>query len=158
MKTIYITKNKKIIMSLPSQFEKENYENILIYHYVEELVSDFSRYTTENYNDGEVTVAELPFLLRIRFADEGTQKDLVNLFHISNGYASKILRRFEDNGFISRAEDPKNRRRKIVKMTEKGIAKTDSILEHVAQWENGNMNEEEMKTLKKLLFKFLNNY
>ena len=57
---------------------------------------------------------------------------------------------------IQRKEDPKSRRRKIVELTPKGIEKTDAILEHIITWENNhNMNDDEIKTLKKLLFKFL---
>ena len=143
-------------MSLPSQFIQKNYDDILIYHYVEELVSDFSKFSNESYNNDVVSVNEMPFLLRIRFQDKSTQKDLVKLFHVSNGQASKILRKFEDKNLIQRKEDPKSRRRKIVELTPKGIEKTDEILEHIITWENNhNMNDDEIKTLKKLLFKFL---
>lgn len=143
-------------MSLPSQFIQKNYDDILIYHYVEELVSDFSQFSDESYNNDVVSVNEMPFLLRIRFQDKSTQKDLVKLFHVSNGQASKILRKFEDKNLIQRKEDPKSRRRKIVELTPKGIEKTDEILEHIITWENNhNMNDDEIKTLKKLLFKFL---
>ena len=92
---IYETINK-LNMKLPEQFTKENTENILIYHYVEELVGDFKQYSNENYLDNDINLVELPFLLRIRFKDKSTQKDLVTLFNVSNGYASKILRKFED--------------------------------------------------------------
>lgn len=143
-------------MSLPSQFTKSNIENILIYHYVEELVGDFTDYLTENYEDDEISISELPFLLRIRFKDNSTQKEIAKLFHVSNGHASKILRKFEDYGFITRKEDPENRRQKIVKLTEKGMEKTDEILAHINKWERlHNMNSEDLKTLKRLLFKFL---
>lgn len=143
-------------MTLPSQFKKENTEKILIYHYVEELVNDFGEYTRQNYTDEDITEVNFPFLLRIRFVDKSTQKDLVDLFKVSNGYASKILRKFEDKGYITRFEDPQNRRRKIVKLTDKGIKKTDKMLEHITKWENNHMTPEELKTLKKLLFKFIN--
>ena len=69
-------------MSLPSQFMQKNFEDILIYHYVEELVSDFSRFSDENYGDELVSPNEIPFLLRIRFQDKSTQRDLVKLFHV----------------------------------------------------------------------------
>ena len=143
-------------MSLPSQFIQKNYDDILIYHYVEELVSDFSKFSDESYNNDVVSVNEMPFLLRIRFQDKSTQKDLVKLFHVSNGQASKILRKFEDKNLIQRKEDPKSRRRKIVELTPKGIEKTDTILEHIITWENNHdLNDDEIKTLKRLLFKFL---
>lgn len=145
-------------MKLPEQFTKENTENILIYHYVEELVGDFKQYSNENYLDNDINLVELPFLLRVRFKDKSTQKDLVTLFNVSNGYASKILRKFEDKKLITRIEDPECRRQKIVKLTDKGIEKTNKIITHITQWEtehNNNMTNNEIKTLKKLLFKFL---
>lgn len=145
-------------MKLPEQFTKENTENILIYHYVEELIGDFKQYSNENYLDNDINLIELPFLLRIRFKDKSTQKDLVTLFNVSNGYASKILRKFEDKKLITRIEDPECRRQKIVKLTDKGIEKTNKIITHITQWETehkNNMTKNEIKTLKKLLFKFL---
>lgn len=144
-------------MSLPSHFKKENYDNILIYHYVEELISSFVEFADENLKDEIISTNNLRFLLRIRFADKTTQKDLVNLFKVSNGYTAKILRNFEDNNLITRCENPTNRRQKIVELTPKGIEKTDVILEHIITWENNHdLNDDEIKTLKKLLFKFLN--
>ncbi len=143
-------------MSLPSQFKKENYEDILIYHYVEELISSFVEFADENLKDDIISTNNLRFLLKIRFSDKTTQKDLVNLFKVSNGYTAKILRNFEDNNLITRCEDPTNRRRKIVELTPKGIEKTDAILEHIIAWENNHdLNDDEILTLKRLLFKFL---
>ena len=143
-------------MSLPSQFKKENYNNILIYHYVEELISSFVEFADKNLKDDIISTNNLRFLLRIRFADKTTQKDLVNLFKVSNGYTAKILRNFEDNNLITRCEDPTNRRQKIVELTPKGMEKTDAILEHIIIWENNHdLNDDELKTLKRLLFKFL---
>lgn len=151
-------KNIIRIMSLPSYFKQENYEDILIYHYVEELISSFVEFADENLKDDIITTNNLRFLLRIRFSDKTTQKDLVNLFKVSDGYTAKILRNFEDSELISRKEDPANRRRKIVELTEKGIEKTDIIIktidEHEKQQSN-NMTDEEFRQLKKLLFKLL---
>ncbi|WP_461463281.1 MarR family winged helix-turn-helix transcriptional regulator, partial [Methanobrevibacter sp.] len=111
-------------MSLPSQFKKENYNNILIYHYVEELISSFVEFADKNLKDDIISTNNLRFLLRIRFADKTTQKDLVNLFKVSNGYTAKILQNFEENELIRRFEDPTNRRQKIVELTPKGMEKT----------------------------------
>ncbi len=145
-------------MNMPSYFEKENYENILIYHYVEELISSFVEFSDKNLKDEMITTNNLRFLLRIRFSDNTTQKDLVNLFKVSDGYTAKILRNFEENGLIKRKEDPSNRRRKIVELTEKGIEKTEIIIKTIDEHEkqqSKNMNPDEFKQLKKLLYKFL---
>ena len=145
-------------MSLPSQFKKENYENILIYHYVEELISSFVEFADEHLKDDIVSTNNLRFLLRIRFSDKTTQKDLFNLFKVSDGYTAKILRNFEDNGLITRKEDPTNRRRKIVELTDKGLEKTDIIIKTIDNHEKQqlkNMTPDEFDQLKKLLYKFL---
>ena len=143
-------------MTLPSQFNEENAENIRIYHFVEELVGSFKNFIENNFEDDDITLVELPFLLRVRFSNEGTQKDLVNLFKVSDGYTAKLLRRFELAGLIERIEDPSNRRRKLVKLTDKGIKRTDKILKYIDYWEDTalkGLDEEEIKVLKKALFK-----
>lgn len=143
-------------MTLPSQFNEENAENIRIYHFVEELVGSFKNFIVEDFDDEDITIVELPFLLRIRFSTEGTQKELVNLFKVSDGYTAKLLRRFELAGLIERIEDPSNRRRKLVKLTDKGIKKTDKILKYIDYWEDvavEGLDEEEIRVLKKALFK-----
>ena len=143
-------------MTLPSQFNEENAENIRIYHFVEELVGSFKNFIVEDFDDEDITIVELPFLLRIRFSTEGTQKELVNLFKVSDGYTAKLLRRFELAGLIERIEDPSNRRRKLVKLTDKGIKRTDKILKYIDYWEDKaleGLDEEEIRVLKKALFK-----
>ena len=143
-------------MTLPSQFNEENAENIRIYHFVEELVGSFKNFIENNFEDDDITLVELPFLLRVRFSNEGTQNDLVNLFNVSDGYTAKLLRRFELVGLIERIEDPSNRRRKLVKLTDKGIKRTDKILKYIDYWEDTalkGLDEEEIKVLKKALFK-----
>ena len=143
-------------MTLPSQFNEENAENIRIYHFVEELVGSFKNFIVEDFDDEDITIVELPFLLRIRFSTEGTQKELVNLFKVSDGYTAKLLRRFELAGLIERIEDPSNRRRKLVKLTDNGIKKTDKILKYIDYWEDvavEGLDEEEIRVLKKALFK-----
>lgn len=143
-------------MALPSQFKKENAQNIFIYHYVEEMVANYGSYLREVFDESEITRNEVPFLLRIRFSENTTQKELVELFKVSEGYTAKLLRKFEDLGYIVRHENPTNRRIKIVELTSSGIEKTDKLIDIVSTWEENvtsNMTDDEVATLKKLLFK-----
>lgn len=145
-------------MKLPKQFQEENKQNIFIYHYVEELISNYGEYLKENYSDENLTRKELPFLIRIRFSDNTTQQELVELFKVSDGYTAKLLRKFENLEFITRIEDPTNRRRKIVKLTPKGIEKTDQLIKIISNWEKNittKITENEYETLKTILFKLL---
>ena len=143
-------------MELPNQFRENDPEDIRIYHYVEELVGSYKGFMSEKWEDENVNLTELPFLLRIRFTDKSTQKDLVQLFQVSEGYTAKLLRRFEDAGLITRMEDPSNHRIKIVNLTKKGEKTTDRAIKFVDYWENfvsKSLDDEEVKVLKKALFK-----
>ncbi len=134
----------------------ENPENIFIYHYVEELISSYGSYYESNLNYNDLTLKEFSVLLRIRFQGVATQHDLVELFKVSGAYIAKLLRKFEDNGYIARKEDPENRRKKIVKLTDDGIKKTDELIEVIQNWEDkvtAGISEDEIKTLKEILFK-----
>ena len=138
-------------MTLPEQFQKENTENIFIYHYVEEMIANYGRYIKEILDETEITRAEIPFLIRVRFSEKTTQKELVELFKVSEGYTAKLLRKFEDLGYITRHENPDNRRQKIVELTDKGVEKTDELIKIINDWEikvTSNMTKEEVKLLK----------
>lgn len=145
-------------MKLPKQFNEENKQNIFIYHYVEELISNYGEYIKENYTDENLTRKELPFLIRIRYSDNTTQQELVELFKVSDAYTAKILRKFETLEYITRIEDPTNRRRKIVKLTPKGIEKTNQLIKVIDTWEKTittKITKKESETLKEILFKLL---
>lgn len=134
----------------------ENPENIFIYHYVEELISSYGSYYESNLKDNDLTLKEFSVLLRIRFQGVATQHDLVELFKVSGAYIAKLLRKFEDYRYIARKEDPENRRKKLVKMTDEGIKKTDELIEIIQNWEDkvtAGISEDEIKTLKEILFK-----
>lgn len=138
-------------------FDK-NPENIFIYHYVEELISSYGSYYESNLKDNDLTLKEFSVLLRIRFQGVATQHDLVELFKVSGAYIAKLLRKFEDHGYIARKEDPENRRKKLVEMTDDGIKKTDEIIEVIQNWEDkvtASISEDEIKTLKEILFKII---
>ncbi|MBE6499113.1 MAG: MarR family transcriptional regulator [Methanobrevibacter thaueri] len=136
----------------------ENPENIFIYHYVEEMISSYTEYYKSNFNESELTLKEFSILLRIRFQSTATQHDLVDLFKVSGAYIAKLLRKFEDMNYVVRKEVPENRRKKLVKITDEGIKKTDELIEIIQNWENkvtANISGDELKTLKEILFKII---
>lgn len=138
----------------------ENLDGIFIYHFVEELVSSYGLYYESNFKDDSLTLNEHAVLLRIRYQGVSTQHDLVKLFKVSGAYMAKLLRKFEDRGYVERKEDPENRRKKIVKMTNEGIEKTDEFIEVIQNWEDtitASISEDELKTMKKVLYKIIAN-
>lgn len=136
----------------------KNPQKIFFYHYVEEIISNYGAYFNRVLKDNNMTIKELSVLLRIRFDDIATQQDLVDVFNVSGAYIAKLLRKFEDKGYIKREEDPKNRRKKIVMLTEKGIEKTDELIKVIDDWEmevTSYLTEDEITTLKNILFKII---
>lgn len=138
----------------------ENPDSIFIYHFVEELVASYGLYYESNFKDDSLTLNEHAVLLRIRYQGVSTQHDLVKLFKVSGAYMAKLLRKFEDMGYVERREDPENRRKKIVKVTNEGIEKTDEFIEVIQNWEDtitASISEDELKTMKKVLYKIIAN-
>ena len=145
-------------MALPKRFQKENPEDIFIYSYIEEFIGDYVKYLDERFKDENISETEFPLLMRIRLNDKTTQKELVELFRKSESQTAKILQKFEEDGYITRKENPTNRRQKLVQMTDEGIEKTDELLNIILGWETRitkNLNEDEIKSLKNLLYKSL---
>ena len=71
-------------MALPEQFQKENSENIFIYHYVEEMIANYGKFIRDLLDETEITRAEIPFLIRVRFSQKTTHQihtSLLNGFH-----------------------------------------------------------------------------
>ena len=136
----------------------ENPENMFLYHYVEELISDYGSYYDVNLENPDLTIKEYSVLLRIRFTGRSTQDDLVELFMVSGAYMAKLLKKFEDEEYIIRIENPENRRKKIVELTEKGVEKTDKLIKVIDEWEKevtSDLTEDEKIILKKLLSKIV---
>lgn len=135
-----------------------NPENLFLYHYVEELISDYGSYYDEHLKNQDLTIKEFSVLLRIRFTGKSTQHDLVELFNVSGAYMAKLLKKFEDKSYIFRTENPKNRREKIVELTENGIKKTDRLIEAIDGWEREvtcNLSKDEIIILKRILSKII---
>ena len=134
----------------------ERPENIFIYHFVEELMSDYGTYYEFNLKEDELTLKEYSILLKIRYEEVTSQHDLVKMFKVSNAYIAKILRKYEEKQYIVRNEDSENRRKKIVKITKEGIEKTDKLIEIITNWEEEitcNLTDDEILILKKILLK-----
>ena len=134
----------------------KNPENLFLYHYIEELISDYGSYYQANLKSHDLTIKKYSVLLRIRFIGKSTQRELVELFKVSGAYMAKLLRKFEDENYILRVENPENRREKIVELTEKGIEKTNQLIEIIDDWEREvtcNLSNDEIIMLKKILSK-----
>ena len=64
-----------------------------------------------------------------------SQEDIVNMFGQSKGNIAKILRKFEDEGFIERQPNPQNRRKYMLNTTSKGEELVPKFRQISKDWE-----------------------
>lgn len=80
-----------------------------------------------------------------------SQEDLVNMFSQSKGNIAKILKKFEDNGFIKREINPQNRRKYMLTTTEKGNKLVPEYRKISKEWEKEvGINESDMELKRRL--------
>ena len=64
-----------------------------------------------------------------------SQEDLVSMFGQSKGNIAKILKKFEDDGFIKREINPQNRRNYMLNTTDKGNELVPKFRQISLDWE-----------------------
>ena len=80
-----------------------------------------------------------------------SQDDLVNMFGQSKGNIAKILRKFEDDGFIKRQQNPENRRKYMLNTTEKGEELVPKFRQISKDWEKEvGISEDDIELREKL--------
>lgn len=64
-----------------------------------------------------------------------SQDDLANMFGQSKGNIAKVLKKFEDSGYIKREINPENRRKYMLNTTEKGNELVPKYRQISREWE-----------------------
>ena len=94
----------------------------------------------------ELTEGQVPCLMVISKKSGITQDGLAKMFHIDKGTIARAIRKLEEKGMINKVQDPVNRRRYLLSITEKGENLIPVILQAEKRWEDiifkGFSNEE----------------
>lgn len=91
-------------------------------------VRAFNRFYTQRigvlkrYLDTDFTLTEVRVLYELAHRPPLTARDLVRDLELDPGYLSRILRRFEDKGWIARETAPHDARQHLLRLTEDGYA------------------------------------
>ena len=104
----------------------------------------------------KITKGEFPFLILLHLEGEKNQKEMAERFCFTESNAAKAIRNLEDKKLIKREIDDKNRRQKIVSLTDEGKQICKEIIAFEDKWEKSitkNLNNEEVILLKELLYK-----
>ena len=79
---------------------------------------------------------------------------------IDKGMVAKTLNKLETKGFISREQNPDNKRENIISLTQKGVDILNNIKNIIDEWNEilyEEMSEDEIACMKKLTNKMVEN-
>lgn len=79
---------------------------------------------------------EVRYILQIYHNPNCSQDDLINVYGESKAGISKSLKKLEDCGYITREINPENRRKYMLKTTDKACELVPRIRELILDWEN----------------------
>ena len=85
----------------------------------------------KNYDFGH----DVRYLMFVYDNPDCSQEDLVNMFAQSKGNIAKILKKFEDDGFIERNVNPQNRRKYMLNTTDKTNELVPKFRKISKEWE-----------------------
>jgi DNA-binding MarR family transcriptional regulator len=111
----------------------------------------------EKYNIGN---GQYLFLLFLSHSEGVTQEEMSCKLFIDKGTTAKAVKRLEDEGYIKRQVDDKDKRAYKVYLTEEGRKVTTEISKVLNDWNNtltSDFNEEEKKIALNLLQRMLEN-
>jgi len=83
-----------------------------------------------------LTEGQVPCLVALSEEEQLTQDDLARMFHIDKGTIARSIQKLEDKKMVRRVQDPVNRRRYILYLTEKGENIIPEILDAEKKWED----------------------
>ena len=107
-----------------------------------------------------VTQAKILFLLKNSTRNEICQKDISACFGITHSTCSEILDRLKEKGLITEYVSAKDRRRKVIKLTDAGDKICSEFNDGVKRTEerlNLGISDEELDALIGILNKMINN-
>lgn len=105
----------------------------------------------EEYNIGQ---GQFMFLLELYIQDGRNQEELAEVLKIDKGTTARAIKKLEENKFIRREKDERDKRSNKVYLTEKGESVKDNIFFTLSQW-NEKMSEQLDEGERELIIKLL---
>lgn len=132
----------------------ENSKNIPLYPAMSLIIKRHNSFFDEKLKGTGVSAAELPYLVRIYNDNNNiTQRDLCNLFFVSEPVVARTLKNLENKGFVIRNNDPQKKTRKLLSLTDKGVEINKRMFNINAEWEKhlfDNLSVDEIENYKML--------
>lgn len=130
--------------------DKDIYEHMPFFVLTYSIYKNKLDYSIKNPNNLDLN-QENRYLMQIYQKEGLSQDDLANLFGQSKATIAKHLRTLEDEGYIIREVDENNRRKYILKTTEKGKQLAILKIKDLQEWNDKvGISDLDDKTLEKI--------
>lgn len=99
------------------------------------ILKGHTKFFEKKLEGTNVTPSELPYILRV-CGDNGniSQRDLSEIFSVSEPVVTRTLKNLENKGFIIRTKDPNNKTRRLLSLTEEGFEISEKMLNINDEW------------------------
>lgn len=107
-----------------------------------------------------LTAAQCSVVMMLARGDASTSSELCRLMDYDRGAMTRLLKRMESKGILTRAPDPRDRRTQIVQLTEEGRLLYEQVqpsLDRLHQQALLGLEQHEAKTLAMLLCRVIHN-
>ena len=112
----------------------DKFDSMPIFALIHHISKNRLRYIMKNPNRIDMA-QEGRYLMEIHKRQNLSQDDLANILGQSKGTIAKALRKLEDKGYVERIIDENNRRKYILKTTQKGEKLAFLLIEDLNEWE-----------------------
>ena len=112
-------------------------------------------YLINNYEN--LTPVDVIYLMNIFYNSNCSQRDLSELFFVSESNVTQIIKKLEKNGFITRTPDEKNKSRKIHNLTNDGKIIVFKLIKEMYEWEGNffkDYSSEDVEKFKKMIYDY----
>lgn len=129
-------------------------EDIPTAPFISILHREHAKYINENCKEDNLSFGLHPLLIRIYRTEGISQEELAQDFHLNESTITRNLKKLEDKGLIEKTKD---KRKKIINVTEKGKKTAQNVMDYDEKWDDKlktNLTDGEyedfLKTLRKI--------
>ena len=136
-------------------FEDERINFTPLSLYVNYIHIIHREYLINNYEN--ITPVDVTYLMNIFYNSNCSQRDLSELFFVSESNVTQIIKKLEKNGFITRTPDEKNKSRKILNLTNDGKIIVFKLIKEMYEWEGDffkDYSPEDVEKFKKMIYDY----
>ena len=120
-------------MDMMNRVEKMNF--IPLFPALTLILKGHTKFFEKKLEGTNVTPSELPYILKV-CGDNGniSQRDLSEIFRVSEPVVTRTLKNLENKGFIIRTKDSDNKTRRLLSLTEEGFEISEKMLNINDEW------------------------